>query len=113
MRVLKRIGVFSLAKLLGMSMAAMSFVFALFYAAIILIMSLFGMAGALGAGGDNALLGGGASLGMGVVIALAVVILVPIFYGVVGFLFGLLYGLIINVALGMSGGLEFETAEVA
>ena len=35
----------------------------------------------------------------------------PIMYGIMGFLFGLVYGLIINFVLRLSGGLEFETRE--
>ena len=111
MRVIKRVGVLSLAKFMGMSAAALGLVFGLIYGLVILCMTLVGAAGILGSGGDNALLGGGAGLGMGVVMALGAVVMIPLFYGFFAFFFGFLYGVIINMALRLSGGIEFEVAD--
>jgi hypothetical protein len=68
-------------------------------------MSLVG--GAAAASGDAAtegMVGAGAGVGM----ALFMMVGVPLMYGAVSFLFGLIYGLIVNLVFSMAGGLEVE-----
>lgn len=97
MRKIKSVGVMSLGKVMGMSGALVGAIFGVLYGAIVIGASLLGFAsedGGLGA--------------LGVVGGIALMIGVPIFYGIMSFVFGLLYGVILNLVLGMAGGLEIE-----
>lgn len=93
---LKRIGVFSLAKVLGVLYAALGLIFGLFF-------SLFGLAfgSMMSQYGES---GGmfGAMFGVGAIIFL------PIFYGVLGFIGGALTAWIYNMIAGATGGIEVE-----
>ena len=111
MRVIKRIGVLSLAKLMGVTMGGFALVIGVFYGIFIVLFSVIGAAGLLGAGEEQGLLAGGAGLGLGLLFAVGMVIGLPIIYGFFGFVFGLLYGWIINLALRFCGGLEFEVQD--
>ena len=92
-RILRKIGVFSLGKIYGVISAVMGLIFG----AIITIMSL-----ALGSVmGNN---GGAADLIFGV----GSIIVMPIFYGIFGFIAGLIVASIFNVVSGVIGGLEVE-----
>lgn len=91
--ILKSVGVFSVGK-----------VFACLYAMLGLILgglfSLLSLAG-VAAGGMNA--GPGALIfGAGAIIVL------PIFYGVIGFIGGIITGALYNVAASIAGGVEIE-----
>jgi hypothetical protein len=113
MRVLTRIGMFSLAKFMGLTMAAMSLVVGVVYGLMLVMMGALGALGAITGGADNALLAGGAGFGMSVVLALGMVVGLPLIYGFFGFTIGLLYAFIINVVLRFTGGLEFEVRDAA
>jgi hypothetical protein len=84
----------SLAKILGGIYAVMGFVFG----AIISLFSVLGSAVLSGQGGGNA------SLLFGV----GSIIILPLMYGLLGFIFGLFTGWLYNVIAKHLGGLEIE-----
>src|SRR5215211_5371208 len=90
---IKRMGVFSCAKIYSITLAAMGLIIGVIYGLIF-------MAG----GGRNSGPAGASSL----VIGLVMMIAIPIFYGIIGFIGGLIGGLVYNVAAGVVGGLELE-----
>jgi hypothetical protein len=88
---LRRVGVFSLAKLQGIIMAIFGLIFGIFYAIIgVTVGSALGATGLL------------AGLGF-----LAIIIL-PIVYGIFGFIGGAVGALIYNLAAKMTGGIEMS-----
>jgi len=93
---IKRVGVFSLAKLYGATMGAMGVLVGAIYC---LVFILGGMM-TIGAGEFEGLLG--FALGAGAIICF------PIFYGGLGFIMGAIGALIFNLATGLLGGLELE-----
>ncbi|MBW2972868.1 hypothetical protein KY346_00570 [Candidatus Woesearchaeota archaeon] len=90
---LKKIGVFSLAKIQAILMAIMGLLVGIFYAIL-----GTAMGPAMGAQGANLL----HSLGL-----LSIVIM-PIFYGVFGFISGLIGGFLYNIVAGAVGGVELH-----
>lgn len=90
---LKRVGVVSV----GLFGAAAGVLMGLIAGGFLLLMSLVG----IGAGGNQ---NPGAALGIGV----GVMIMAPVFYGVAGFLGGMLNAAIYNVVASLSGGIEME-----
>jgi len=92
-RILRKIGVFSLGKIYGVISAVMGLIFG----AIITIMSL-----ALGSVMGN---NGGAG---GFIFGVGSIIILPIFYGICGFIAGLIVASVFNVVSGVIGGLEVE-----
>jgi hypothetical protein len=101
---IKRIGVFSLAKLQGVILAVLGLVVGI---PLGLIMIIFGAA--MMTQGGEAAAGGGVGLGLG----LFYMIMLPVMYGVMGFVFGAITALVYNVASGFIGGLEFEMESAA
>ena len=91
------VGVLSLAKVMGLFGALMGVVVSIPYA---LIMVLF--SGLMASGGEA---GGAAVGGVG---ALMTIILVPLGIGVLNFIGGLIYGLVLNFVLAKTGGLELS-----
>jgi hypothetical protein len=94
---IRRFGVLSAGKIYGALCGLMGLIFGAF-------MSLFsvigaGFAGASGAGDD-------AFLGM--LFGVGAIIILPIFYGVLGFVMGLISALLYNLIAGMVGGLEID-----
>jgi len=92
--IIKRIGVLSVAKITGIIAAAFGLLAGL-------LMFLFG--GVLGSlmgndGGGFAMFGG-----------FMAVILLPIIYGIFGFIGGAIQGFIYNLAAGFIGGIHIET----
>ncbi len=57
--------------------------------------------------------GSGPGAGSSVVIGLVMMVAVPIFYGVIGFIFGALGAFIYNVAAGFIGGMELDLEPAA
>ena len=98
--VVRRIGVWSAARLYG----GLSAVMGLIFGAIVAIVALAGgMAGAADAGGPglpSGLLG--AMFGVGAIVVL------PIFYGVLGIIMGALTAALYNVFAGLFGGIELD-----
>jgi len=100
---LTQIGVLSFGKLMGAIYVGLGFIVGLLYGSIFFIMG--GMA--LSEGDDEGM--------MGLLGGCGALILAPLFYGILGFLFGLLMAWIYNLAAGRMGGLEmtFEDEPVA
>lgn len=97
---IKRVGVFSLAKIYAVTMAAFGVIIGVIYGLIFMIVGGAMMAG----GGRNSGSAGASSL----VIGLVMMVAIPVFYGVIGFLAGLLGGAVYNIAAGSVGGVELE-----
>lgn len=92
--VLKSIGVFSLAKVMGTLYATIGFFFGLIFSLLSLV----------GAG----LAGGGSEGFIVFILGVGAVIILPVFYGAIGFLAGLLISALYNVIAGMVGGVELN-----
>jgi hypothetical protein len=97
--VIKRLGVFSVAKIYSIVMAGIGLIVGI---PLGLIMIIFGAA--IMAGGRDTAAGGGIGIGMGIFYMVGL----PILYGVIGFIFGAIGALIYNVAAGIIGGVEME-----
>jgi hypothetical protein len=98
--IIRRFGVWSVARLYGSLLAAMG----LLFGAIIALASMIG--GASGAFGQDSPASAGpmaAIFGVGAIIAL------PIFYGVLGVVMGAITAGLYNLFAGMLGGIEVET----
>ena len=95
--VIKKLDVLSVGKITGIIAAAFGLIAGL-------LLLVFGglFAGMLGSQGDASPL---AALGGGVVGAIAL----PIFYGICGFIGGVIQALIYNIAAGVIGGIRIET----
>ncbi len=91
---IKRIGVLSMGKIYGMLCAIMGLIFG----AIMTLVSLVGLAIS------------SSSTGMfGVLFGVGAIIFLPIVYGVMGFIMGLITALLYNLIASWVGGLEVET----
>ena len=99
--VVTKIGVLSLGKLMGLMYAGIGLLFGVLYA----LFAVVGGGAMMAMGGGDGAMGGGMMVGLG----LAAVIVLPIFYGLLGFLIGLLSALFFNIAAKYAGGLEIET----
>lgn len=97
--IVKSIGVLSLAKVMGTIYAGLGLVFGLIFSFFALLGAAFGSAFQEAAGMETLF---GALFGVGAVLVL------PIFYGLMGFLGGLITGGLYNVAARAVGGLRLE-----
>ncbi len=95
--VIKRIGALSLAKIAAVLYAGIG----LLIGAVFALIGMAGFAGQMG-GASSALPFGGMLFGVGAIVIL------PICYGVMGFIFTLIGATIFNVAAGLTGGVEIE-----
>ncbi|KFN49640.1 hypothetical protein [Arenimonas composti] len=100
--VIKRIGVISCAKVMGVLYAGIGLLIGLLYA----LFALVGGGAMMASGASEAAFGGGVMMGIGV----AMVVIAPIVYGLMGFLAGLLTAWLYNLAAGFAGGIEIEVA---
>lgn len=91
---LKRVGIFSSGLFMGAGGAAMGGLGGI----ILFLVSLAG----IGAGAQN-VNAGEAAIGAGLMI-----LLLPVMYGILGFIAGAFYAFIYNLIAGMTGGLEME-----
>jgi hypothetical protein len=98
--VITKVGVMSLGKLMGIMYAAIGLLFGGIYA----LVAVVGGGAMLAMGGNEGAMGGGMMMGMG----LAAVIVLPVIYGVLGFIGGLVTALFFNIAAKYAGGLEVE-----
>ena len=89
---LRSVGVLSSAKIFGVAQAAVGILIGFFFV-------LFGAVGA-------ALVPGRQKLGMIGIIVIAV--LMPVFYGILGFVLGAIWAFVYNLAAQFFGGLELE-----
>jgi hypothetical protein len=96
----KRVGVFSYAKITSVTMAAFGVILGVIYGLIFMAVG-----GAMMAGGGR---GAGTAGASSLVIGLIMMVAIPIFYAVIGFLAGLLGGVVYNVAARTVGGIELE-----
>ena len=97
---IKRMGVLSCAKIYSITLAAMGLIIGVIYGLIFMVVGGAMMAG----GGRDSGMAGGSSI----VIGLVMMIAIPVFYGIIGFIGGIIGGLVYNVAAGVVGGLELE-----
>ncbi|MDY0021491.1 hypothetical protein [Arenimonas caeni] len=100
--MIRKIGVLSLGKLMAIMYALIGALFGLLYA----LFALIGGGAMMAAGSGDAALGGGMMMGLGV----AAVIVLPILYGILGFIGGLISALFFNLAARFAGGLEIEAS---
>ncbi len=97
---IKRMGVFSCAKIYSITLAAMGLIIGVIYGLIFMVVGGAMMAG----GGRDAGTAGASSL----VVGLIMMVVIPIVYGVIGFVAGAIGGVVYNVAAGFVGGIELE-----
>lgn len=100
-RILKKIGPLSLAKIYGVMMFVMALLIAIPYGLFIIIWSVVG--GTAAGGNEGLMLGGG-----GAVMGILVMILMPIIYGLMGFVGGALTAFLYNIFAKFVGGVEVE-----
>ena len=98
--VIRRFGVWSVAKLYGALLAAMG----LLFGAVIALASMIG--GAAGALGDGPASAAGP---MAMLFGVGAIIFLPIFYGVLGVVMGAITAGLYNLVAGLLGGIEVET----
>jgi hypothetical protein len=98
---IKRVGVFSCAKMYSITLAAVGLIFGVLYGLIFMVLG--GAMLAAGGGRDSGMAGGSSF-----VIGLVMMIAIPVFYGILGFIVGIISSLVYNVAAGVVGGLELE-----
>lgn len=96
-RYINKVGVLSLGKILGVLYAIMGLIFGAFMTLASLTIGAMSYHGGMYNTGM-----GGILFGAGAIITL------PIFYGILGFITGIITALIFNVATGFIGGLEIE-----
>jgi hypothetical protein len=102
---IKKLGVLSFAKIQSLVMLVVSLLISIPYGLIIIVYSLFGAS----------MIGGNASFavgGGGVVVGILVMIGLPIFYAIIGFIFGAITALVYNLFSGLVGGVEIEVENV-
>ena len=97
---IRRMGVLSCAKIYSITLAALGLILGVIYGLIFMVVGGAMMAG----GGRDSGTAGASSL----VIGLVMMIAIPVFYGVIGFVGGIIGALVYNVAAGVVGGLELE-----
>ena len=100
---LKRVGILSMAKISGIVGAGLGLVIGVIYGLFVMVIG----AALMSASGE-----GVGAIG-GVIGGIAMIVIVPVFYGVLSFIFGALYALIYNVAAGFVGGLEMDFEQMA
>lgn len=102
---IKKFGVLSVAKIQAIMMLLMSLLISIPYGLI--FMAFGGMI--MGAGREGAGITAGGST---IVIGLMLMIGLPIFYGVMGFVFGAIGALLYNLFAGIVGGIEIEVENI-
>lgn len=105
MYVVRSVGVISVAKIMGCTYAALALIFVPF----VLIAGLMGALGALANSGSH----NNPIAAFGAIGVILIAILIPIFYGVMGFILGLIGALIYNLIAKWVGGFEIELQQAA
>ncbi len=105
-RVIQKVGVVSAGKVMAVLYLVFGFLIGGLYGLMFLMLSVFGstLAATDPAFSDFASLG----VGGGVAASLALVICLPVFYGIIGFIGGVIMAAVYNVAARFVGGLELE-----
>lgn len=97
--VITKVNALSVAKVAAVLYAGLGLIFGALF-------SLIGMAG-LG----SALAGTEGAGFMGMIFGVGAIIILPIFYGIMGFIVSFVSALLFNIAAGMTGGIEIETRQ--
>ncbi len=98
---IRRLGVFSVAKIQGLLMFVMGLIFGIIYG---LFFMIFGAAMSALAPQSEGQLGGLGTIVLGIVMMVGI----PIFYGFIGFIGGAIGALIYNAAAKVVGGIKLE-----
>ena len=99
---IRRFSVFSVAKIQGLLAFVIGILIGVIYG---LSFMIFGAAiSSLAPQGDSQAMGGASAIVIGIIIMIAV----PIFYGILGFVGGMIGALVYNAAAGIVGGIRFE-----
>jgi hypothetical protein len=99
---IRRFSVFSVAKIQGLLAFVIGLLIGVIYG---LIFMIFGAAmSSLAPQGDSQAMGGAGAIVIGIIIMIAV----PVFYGLLGFIGGMIGALVYNAAAGIVGGIRFE-----
>jgi hypothetical protein len=93
--IVRRVGVLSLAKMMGALDALLGLIIGAF-------VSLFAVVGA------SLMQSAVGSAGLGMLFGVGAIIVFPILYGILGFITGLICGALYNVVAGIAGGIELE-----
>lgn len=101
--IIRRLGVWSVARLYGGIMGCVGLIAGIVFA---LIATLGGVAGAMNA--DTAKGAGFAIGGLGALFGVGAIVLLPICYGVLGLVSGAIGAALYNLFAGMFGGIEVE-----
>lgn len=97
--VLKSVGILSVGKIMAVLYAVMGFIMGCF-------MSLMAVAGVAANQGQNP----NAGMGMGMMIGAGAIIVMPILYGLMGFIGGIISAALYNFLAGVIGGIEMNFA---
>lgn len=95
--VVRKFGVLSVGKIMGVVYALLGLILGIFTALFSIMGSAIGMMNS-----DSSALFGGLFVGVGSIIFL------PLLYGIIGFIFGLISALLYNVVARFVGGIEIE-----
>lgn len=96
--VIRKVGVGSAGKIFG----------TLYFAIGLIIGAIFALFSLLGAGMGAAFSEGGDAGMLGALFGVGAIIILPICYGVIGFIGGIIMALVYNIVAGMVGGLQIE-----
>jgi hypothetical protein len=96
MTILKRIGVLSCGKMMGVLYALLG----LIIGAVFSLLSFVGAMAGVASGEKEAV--------FGLLFGVGAILILPIFYGVIGFLGGLLTSFLYNIVAGIVGGVELH-----
>ncbi len=91
--VVRRVGVFSLAKVSGVLYAFLGLIFGA-------LITLFSLVGSAFAPKDAGL--------AGMIFGTAAIVVIPIFYGILGFIMSAIMGALYNLVAGWVGGIEID-----
>jgi hypothetical protein len=98
--IVRRVGVWSVAKLYGALSAAMGLLFGAVFALVALI------GGMANLGGDAGFQSGA----LGALFGVGAVVLMPVFYGVLGIIMGAISAALYNLFAGIFGGVEIDVS---
>jgi len=99
--VLRKVGVFSCARVLGILYALLGVVFGALVSVVATLGAAIGSAG-----------GGSTEAFLGVVFGVAAIVVMPLLYGGMGFVAGLIGAALYNLVAGWAGGVEVEFQEL-